>query len=79
MLRLSVLFLAAATLTGPNFPAGKFAFADTLYVQYYPPPPGYGYPPSGYGQPAPGYGYPPSGYSQPGPGYGYPPGPPPSY
>ena len=44
MLRLSVLFIAAAALTGINAAAGTSAFADALYAQYYPP--YYGYPPS---------------------------------
>jgi hypothetical protein len=49
MLRLSVLFLAAATLTAINIGAGTSAVADTLYAQYYPP--HYGYPPPGYRPP----------------------------
>jgi OmpA family protein len=49
MLRLSVLLLAAATLTGVNIAAGTPAVADTLYAQYYPP--GYGSPPPGYRPP----------------------------
>jgi hypothetical protein len=48
MLRLSVFFMAAATLIGINV-AGTSAVADTLYAQYYPP--GYGYPPPGYRPP----------------------------
>jgi hypothetical protein len=45
MLRLPILFLAVVALTGINIAAGKCAFADILYAQYYPSPPGYGYPP----------------------------------
>ena len=41
MLRLSVLFLAAATLIGIGAATEKSAFADTLYAQYNQPPPGY--------------------------------------
>ena len=43
MLRLFFLFLALVTLTGIDIAAGKSAFADALFAQYYPP--GYGYPP----------------------------------
>jgi glycogen phosphorylase len=39
MSRLSILFLAAVTLTGINIAAEKSTLADTLYAQYYPPPP----------------------------------------
>jgi Glycine-zipper domain len=49
MSRLSVLFLAAATLTGINIAAEKSASAYTLYAQYYPP--SYSYPPPGYRPP----------------------------
>jgi hypothetical protein len=49
MSRLSVLFLAAATLTGINIAAEKSASAYTLYAQYYPP--GYSSPPPGYRPP----------------------------
>lgn len=49
MLRLSVFFLAAATLTSVNIAAGASAIADTRYAQYYPP--HYGYPPPSYRPP----------------------------
>jgi OmpA family protein len=45
MLRFSVFFLIAAILTGITIATGRSTFAGTLYAQYYPPPPGYGYPP----------------------------------
>ena len=52
MLRFSVLFLAAAGVIGLNFSTVRCTLADTLYAQYYrPPPPGYGYPPPGYRPP----------------------------
>ena len=57
MLRLSALFLVAATLTGINVAAEKSAYAHTLYAQYYPP---------GYGHPSPGY-RPPCNAVTPGP------------
>jgi Glycine-zipper domain len=44
MLRLSALFLAAATATAIGIAAGTSVVADSRYAQYYPPP--YGYPPS---------------------------------
>jgi hypothetical protein len=49
MLRVSVLFIAGASLTGIDAAAEKSAFADALYAQYYPP--HYGYPPPGYRPP----------------------------
>ena len=49
MLRVSVLFIAAASLTGIDAAAEKSAFADALYAQYYPP--HYGYPSPGYRPP----------------------------
>src|ERR1700730_5387475 len=49
MLRVFVLFIAAASLTGIDAAAEKSAFADALYAQYYPP--HYGYPPPGYRPP----------------------------
>src|SRR5712672_3171269 len=49
MSRLSVLFLAAAALTGINIAAEESASAYTLYAQYYPP--GYSSPPPGYRPP----------------------------
>lgn len=44
MPRLSVLFLAAAMLTGTSFAGSDAACAGTLYAQYYGAP-GYHYPP----------------------------------
>jgi len=45
MLRLSALFLVAATATAIGISAGTSAVADSRYAQYYPPP-GYGCPSS---------------------------------
>jgi hypothetical protein len=49
MLRLSVFFLAAATLASINIAGGTSAVADTQYAQYYQP--GYRYSPPGYRPP----------------------------
>lgn len=50
IVRLSVFFLAAATLTSFNIAAGTSAIAETRYAQYYPQQ-HYGYPPPGYRPP----------------------------